>query len=67
MNLISRIKAKTPRKDKVHGQLSTIVTGAVGTILMMDLFHDPYMKAGLILIGGIFGGKTFYHAIQVKK
>lgn len=67
MNLISRIKAKTPRKHKVKGQLSTIITGAIGTILMFDLFHDPYMKAGLILLGGIFGGKTFYHAIQVKK
>jgi len=40
MNIIDRIRKKTPAKDKLHGQISTAIGVVCVTLLSLETFQD---------------------------
>lgn len=67
MNIISRIKARTPRKDRKNGQIATVIGATCATILSLGLVVNPIGIIALTVGGIVFGGKAFYHAQKVQK
>ena len=67
MKLLERIKAKTPRKDRKKGQLSTIVGTGCAIVLAFGLVANPIGIAALTLGATIFGSKAIFHAQKVQK
>ena len=67
MNLIDKIRAKTPTKNKVRGQIFT----AIGTVCVLVLnlieIENVYIKAVLIIVGVLSGGIAFKDATKYKK
>lgn len=65
-NYIKRVKAQTPRKDRIHGQISTSVSG---TLLTLAFTIEMPWKAqlALIIIGSLLGLKAGYHAQKTLK
>lgn len=67
MNIIDRIRKKTPAKDKFHGQVSTAIGVVCVTLLSLEIFDNKYAIAALTIGAVLFGGKSIYHAQKVKK
>ena len=68
MNLVERIKAKTPRKNKIWGRISTAVCGVALMVTESGLVDDkPVIKLGLRAIGMVLGVKAGYDAQTVLK
>jgi hypothetical protein len=67
MNLIDRIKRKTPARDKLHGKISTVVGVVCVTLLSLETFEDKTVVALLTVGAVLFGGKSIYHAQKIKK
>lgn len=67
MNIIEKIKAKTPRKNKVRGQIFT----AVGTVFVLVLnlieIENIYIKTAIIITAVLTGGIAFKDATKYKK
>lgn len=67
LNLFQKIKAKTPTKNKVRGQIMT----AIGTICVLILnlieIENVYIKTVLIIVGVLSGGIAFKDATKYKK
>lgn len=67
MNLLDKIKAKTPIKNKVRGQIFT----AVGTICLLVLnlieIKNIYIKTAIIITAVLTGGIAFNDATKYKK
>lgn len=67
MNIIDRIRKKTPARDKLHGQISTAIGVICVTLLSLDTFQDKTAVTLLTIGAVLFGGKSIYHAQKVKK
>jgi len=67
MNIVERIKAKTPRKDKNKGQLATTIGTVCGAILATGLVVNPFGIIALVVGATAFGAKAVYHAQKVQK
>ena len=67
MNLLDKIRAKTPTKNKVRGQIFT----AVGTVCVLVLnlieIENIYIKTAIIIIAVLTGGIAFKDATKYKK
>lgn len=67
LSLIEKIKAKTPRKNKIRGQLMT----AIGTIsfLVLNLIEidNIYIKTAIIIVSVLTGGIALSDATKYKK
>lgn len=67
MNLIDKIKAKTPIKNKVRGQIFT----AVGTVCVLVLnlieIENVYIKTAIVILAVLTGGIAFKDATKYKK
>jgi len=67
MNLLEKIKAKTPRKNKIRGQIMT----AIGTICVLILnlieIQNIYIKTVIIILAVLTGGIAFKDATKYKK
>ena len=57
MKLIERIKKRTPRKDRINGQIATTI----------GLIANPIGILCLTVGTIVFGGKALYHAQKVVK
>ena len=67
MNLIERIKAKTPRKNKVTGKISTVIGVACASALGTGLIVNPIAIVALTVGSVVFGGKALFDAQKVIK
>lgn len=67
MNMIERIKKRTPRKDRIKGQISTTIGSICGAVLATGLIVNPIGILCLTVGTIIFGGKALYHAQKVVK
>jgi hypothetical protein len=67
MNLIEKIKAKTPKKNKVIGQV-TAVLGAVSLAVAESGIVDnrPLIKIGLEVLSVKLGAVAVYNAQKVE-
>ena len=67
LNLIDKIRAKTPIKNKVRGQIFT----GIGTICVLVLnlieIENIYIKAAIIITAVLTGGIAFKDAAKYKK
>ena len=67
MNLIDKIRAKTPTKNKIRGQIFT----AIGTICVLVLnlieIQNVYIKTAIIITAVLTGGIAFKDATKYKK
>jgi hypothetical protein len=68
MNLIEKIKAKTPKKNKVIGQV-TAVLGAVSLAVAESGAVDnrPMLKLGLEVLAVKLGAVSVYNAQKVAE
>jgi hypothetical protein len=68
MNLIEKIKAKTPKKNKVIGQV-TAVLGAVSLAVAESGAVDnrPILKLGLEVLAVKLGAVSVYNAQKVEE
>jgi len=67
MNMIERIKKRTPRKDRIKGQIATTIGSICGAVLATGLIVNPVGILCLTVGTIIFGGKALYHAQKVVK
>lgn len=67
MKLIERIKKRTPRKDRINGQIATTIGTICGAILATGLIVNPVGILCLTVGAVVFGGKALYHAQKVVK
>ena len=67
MKLIERIKKRTPRKDRINGQIATTIGTVCGAILATGLIANPIGILCLTVGTIVFGGKALYHAQKVVK
>lgn len=67
MNLVERIKAKTPRKHKINGKLSTVLGTVCASVLATGLVVNPIGVIALTVGSVVFGGNAIYHAQKVQK
>ena len=68
MNIFKRIKAKTPKKNKVIGQV-TAVLGAVSLAVAESGLVDnrPLIKIGLEVLSVKLGAVAVYNAQKVEE
>lgn len=68
MNILQRIKAKTPPKDKRKGQVLTVLSGASIAIAQSGLVDNrPMIKEGLNLLGGFLANAALNKAQKVQR
>ncbi len=67
MKLIERIKSRTPRKDRINGQIATTIGTVCGAILATGLIINPIGIVCLTVGTIIFGGKALFHAQKTIK
>jgi hypothetical protein len=65
--MIERIKKRTPRKDRIKGQIATTIGSICGAVLATGLIVNPVGILCLTVGTIIFGGKALYHAQKVVK
>lgn len=65
--MIERIKKRTPRKDRIKGQIATTIGSICGAVLATGLIVNPIGILCLTVGTIIFGGKALYHAQKVVK
>lgn len=68
MNILQRIKAKTPPKDKRKGQVLTVLSGTAIGIAQSGLVDNrPMIKEGLNLLGGFLANAALNKAAKVQR
>ena len=68
MNLVQKIKAPTPKKDKVKGQVLTVLSGTAIGIAQSGLVDNrPMIKEGLNLLGGFLANAALNRAAKVQR
>lgn len=67
MNIIQRIKEKTPPKDRAVRDVAGTIGAVCGAVLATGIVVSP-IGITLLTIGAVvFGGKAVYHAQKVLK
>ena len=66
MNIIQKIKAKTPKRQKRIGKIATVIGTACATVLSLGLVANPIGIVALTIGAVAFGGKALHSAIQVE-
>lgn len=68
MNMIQRIKAKTPKTHKILGRIATVLSG-LATTLLFGGYVDEYPKVKIlcVIVAFLFGGQALFHAQKIEK
>lgn len=67
LNLIQKIRAKTPRKNKIRGQIMTAI-GTLSTVLLtVGDFQNKWITITLICVAVLSGGIAAKDATKYKK
>jgi hypothetical protein len=64
MNLIERIKAPTPRKDKRQGRIATVISGVAETLALSGMFDNKPIILGLLHSIGVVAGAVAINKAQ---
>jgi hypothetical protein len=64
MNLIERIKAPTPRKDKRQGKIATVISGLAETLALSGMFDNKPIILGLLHSIGVVAGAVAINKAQ---
>jgi hypothetical protein len=64
MNLIERIKAPTPRKDKRQGKIATVISGIAETLALSGMFDNKPIILGLLHSIGVVAGAVAINKAQ---
>jgi len=67
MNIIERIKTRTPLSDRKKGKIATAIGLACATILTLGVVTAPLGIALLSVGAAVFGGKAVFHAQKTIK
>jgi len=67
MNIIERIKSKTPKADKKKGQLATTIGTVCAAVLATGLVVNPIGIIALVIGATAFGAKAIFHAQKTDK
>ena len=67
MNIIERIKSKTPLKEKGKGQFATTIGTVCAAVLATGLVVNPFGIIALVVGATAFGVKAVYHAQKTEK
>lgn len=67
MNIIERIKSKTPRKDKRDGKIATTIGTVCAAVLATGLVANPIGVIALVIGATAFGAKAVFHAQKVQR
>lgn len=68
MNILQKIKAPTPPKDKRKGQVLTVLSGTAIGITQSGLVDNrPMIKEGLNLLGGFLANAALNKAQKVQR
>ena len=68
MNILQKIKAPTPPKDKRKGQVLTVLSGTAIGIAQSGLVDNrPMIKEGLNLLGGFLANAALNKAQKVQR
>lgn len=65
-NIIERILAETPTRNKVIGQVSTIIGVFCAFILTTDYIQNEEVKLLVTFLSIVLGGNALYNAQKVK-
>jgi len=65
MNLLEKIKAPTPKKDKAIGRITTAIGTSCAIVLALGLVANPIGITALTIGSLIFGGDAFLRAKKV--
>ena len=66
MNILQKIKARTPKRQKIIGKIATVIGTACATVLSLGLVANPIGIVALTVGAVAFGGKALHSAIQVE-
>jgi phage shock protein PspC (stress-responsive transcriptional regulator) len=68
MNIIEKIKAPTPKKNKRNGKVATVISGVAETIALSGAFDNrPVINMVLHIVATVFGGIALNNAIKVDE
>lgn len=67
MKIIERIKAKSSPKNRLKGQIKTILATASTVALTMGLVTNPIGILALTVLAGVTGGQAVNHALKTKE
>ena len=68
MNIIEKIKAPTPKKNKRNGKLATVISGVAESIALSGAFDNrPVINMALHIVATVFGGIALNNAIKVDE
>ena len=68
MNILQKIKAPTPPRDKRKGQVLTVLSGTAIGIAQSGLVDNrPLIKEGLVLFGGFLANAALNRAAKVQR
>lgn len=66
MNLIERLEAPTPKKNKVIGRIFTAIGIVAGTILSAGLITAPLGVTILTIVTAVSGGVAVFNGQKVE-
>jgi hypothetical protein len=67
MKIIDKIKARSSRKNRVKGQIKTLLATTSTVLLTMGIVTNPIGIAGLTIVALVTGGQAVNHALKVGK
>ena len=68
MNILQKIKAPTPPKEKRKGQVLTVLSGLSFGIAQSGLVEErPLIKEGLNILGGFLANAALNKAAKVQR
>lgn len=62
MSLFEKVKAPTPKKDKIIGKITTIIGGVCAITLTLGVVANPIGVTALAIGSLLFGGDAFLRA-----
>lgn len=65
MKLIERIKSKTSRRNRIKGQVSTVIGVTCAVILSLGLVVNPIGLVALTVGSVLFGGDAVQKALKI--
>jgi hypothetical protein len=66
MNFIQRVLAKTPTRNKVVGQICTLIGLVSAIVLSSGVVKNEYVQLLFTILSVVFGGNALYQAQKVE-
>lgn len=66
-DFFKRIKAESSKKNRIKGQVATVIGVGCATVLSLGIVTAPLGIALLALGSAVFGGKAINHARKTKE